>query len=465
MPIRNTRGSAIAFALVIMTSVSILLVSIVGFVTSQIKNSQQTQGREQALQIAEAGIQFYRWYLAHNTEAKTAAQVKAFWTGTPYGVGTPYTAAYNDPGGVAVGQYELTVTPPPSGSTIVLVESRGWTNRYPALSRTIRVRLRKPSWSEYVVLSNNNIRFGDNTDVKGKIFSNGGVHFDGVADNIVESAVTTYYDNDNDVKDDKPGVWTSWSGEFNTTMGRPVFGAGKQYPVATRDFTAVYSNLGVAKAEAQSGAGRYFDNSGLGRHIILKANGTFDIRTVQSSNSNTHEINNYSGNWANYPIPDGSVIFVEGHVWVEGTINSKRVTIVAANLVSSATKNIYLKNDILYTNHDGQDVLGLIAQNDVEVIQGSEDNLRIEAAVLTQEGRVGRQHYTNSNCHAYACEDHKSTITIFGALATNQRYGFAWTDNTGYTNRVLIFDNNLLYFPPPFFPTGTQYLIDDWQEL
>jgi hypothetical protein len=29
----------------------------------------------------------------------------------------------------------------------------------------------------------------------------------------------------------------------------------------------------------------------------------------------------------------------------------------------------------------------------------------------------------------------------------------------------LNFDNNLLYYPPPYFPTGTEYSIDLWDEL
>jgi hypothetical protein len=45
------------------------------------------------------------------------------------------------------------------------------------------------------------------------------------------------------------------------------------------------------------------------------------------------------------------------------------------------------------------------------------------------------------------------------------RYGFSWTDGTGYITRNLYYDNNLLYYPPPYFPTGTQYELDLWEEL
>jgi hypothetical protein len=77
---------------------------------------------------------------------------------------------------------------------------------------------------------------------------------------------------------------------------------------------------------------------------------------------------------------------------------------------------------------------------------------------MAQLGRVGRDYYSS---HSYD----KDTITINGSMATNLRYGFAYTDGTGYDNRILNFDNNLLYYPPPYFPTGTEYAIDLWDEL
>jgi hypothetical protein len=51
-------------------------------------------------------------------------------------------------------------------------------------------------------------------------------------------------------------------------------------------------------------------------------------------------------------------------------------------------------------------------------------------------------------------------------IATNQRYGWAWTDGTGYQNRVITYDGNLLYGPPPNFPiTASQYDIIKWDEV
>lgn len=472
---QRRRGSALAYALAITATVMILLSSIAGFVASYLKYSLKHRDQEQALHIAEAGIHFYKWYLAHQLDGRTAGQVQAFWdAGTALGQNTPYV------GNFATGQYTITVTPPDAGATIVYIQSTGATLKSPEQKRTIRVRLRRPSWSEYAALTDEAVRFGAGTEVFGRIHSNGGVRFDGLAHNLVTSAVDQYNDPDHTGANEfgvhthvnaPPGVGSNST--FRPAEAPPaavpsrtdVFEAGRQFPVAPLDFNGLLGDLSLMKSEAQAGTNgsRYFDNSRQGRHIILKSNDTFDIRTVQSFNASTNEIINYNGGWSNYSIPDGGVIFVENNVWLEGTVNGRRVTVVAANLISASTKTMYLGKDLRYTNYDCTDMIGAIGQNDVEVYRQSNDTLRLDAALLAQQGRVGRANYTGP----YAMRD---TITVYGAIVSNERYGFAWADMlgnhvSGYQNRNLYYDNNLLYCPPPYFPTGTQYELDLWEEL
>jgi hypothetical protein len=158
---------------------------------------------------------------------------------------------------------------------------------------------------------------------------------------------------------------------------------------------------------------------------------------------------------SNYSIVNNGVIFVENNIWLSGQINNKKITIVAANIIGGPIATVYIPSNLTYTNYDGRDILGVIGQNNIEIPSNSSSVLRIDGALLAQQGRIGAEHYGNN----------KTSITVNGALATNQRYGFAWTDGTGYTTRNLYYDNNLLYYPPPYFPTGTQYLLDLWEEL
>ncbi len=83
-----------------------------------------------------------------------------------------------------MGTYRIKVVPPSVGSTIVTVESTGEMSRFPGHTRTIKVRFRRPSWSEYTVIANDNMRFGQGTEVYGKVESNLGIRFDGTAHNM-----------------------------------------------------------------------------------------------------------------------------------------------------------------------------------------------------------------------------------------------------------------------------------------
>jgi len=50
-------------------------------------------------------------------------------------------------------------------------------------------------------------------------------------------------------------------------------------------------------------------------------------------------------------------------------------------------------------------------------------------------------------------------------IGSSNRYGFAYTDNTGYQDRTIIYDANLLYGPPPSFPlTSDKYTTISWDE-
>lgn len=484
----SLQGSILAYGLVIMFMISIILTSIIGFVVSQTKYALQIHAREQAFQIGESGIHFYRWYLAHQVEGRTAQQVADFWaTGSPYGVGAPYDVEYVDPSGTAVGMYRLEITPPVAGSTVVTVKSTGWTYRYPTIRRVIEVRFRRPSWSESAVLANDVMRFGAGTEVYGRIHSNNGIRFDGIAHNVVSSALSQYDDPDhgggNEFAVHTHDAPTDPLPPTAVPSRPDVFEVGRSFPEPVTDFNGVLGDLSSMKATAQAGAGnnRYFANlaNDVGRRIILKTNDTFDTCRVASASltgaSPTHDIaaaNGYKRPASNttcntcaatclqnFPIPDDGVIFVEDNVWLSGQVSGKKVTIVSADLNGGGAPSVYIGNDLMYTNYDGTDIIGVIGQDDIEINRNSDTNLRIDAALLAQQGRVGRADYGTG--------DIKTSITVFGAIATNQRYGFAWTNgfqNWGYTTRNLYYDNNLLYYPPPYFPTGTQYEMDLWQE-
>ncbi len=478
-------GYIVAY-LMIATSVAItLLMGLVIFAAKNQKKSKNDVARNQALQLAEYGIYYYKWYLAHNLDGKTVQQIKQFWQGNPIGVDTPYEQEVQDFSGEATGKYRIEVEPPDPDSTIVIVTSTGWTYRHPEITKSVRVRFRRPSWSEYAVLGNDVMRFGSGTHIYGKVHSNNGIRFDGVAHNIVNSAVEEYLDPDTNKI--KPGVWTT-----DEPNADEVFLAGRKYPVPAIDFNGVIADLGYIRDEAQAG-GLYLGEAThekevcdwywcgppppifcqechieqvpiKGYHLILNTDDTVEVRAVFDYEGNhwweddKYNITSESSGEI-YDLPSNGLIYSNNHVWISGQIDTARVTVVAANLETALDPDIFINNDIIYTNKDGRDVIGLIAENNISIGYYSEDELEVDAALLAQKGRVGRNYYPGGG-GAW-----KNSITIFGSIATNQRYGFSWTDGTGYDTRNLYFDNNLIYYPPPYFPTGTVYELDLWEDL
>jgi hypothetical protein len=521
---KNQQGSVLAYALIIMSIVMIILVSMLSYISSQLKFSFNRVEKEKAFQISEAGVYYYRWYLAHETSGKTALEIGNFLkTGGPMGF-SPAVVDYD-----GIGAYQLTITPPTTGSTMITVTSVGWSYKFPEMKRTISVRFRRPSWSEYAVLANDFMRFGEGTEVYGKIHSNEGIRFDGLAHNVVSSLLPTADDPDHSGANEF-GVHThknlppstTVTDSFRSAEAPPtspvparvdVFEAGRQFPAAEVSFNGVLLDLSFMKGIACvynthtppactvinncTSAGCYFDNNGVGRQIFLKANGTYEIYTVDSYSGS--RITSYLGKknngksctpgiasgiptrcvdisgctcvYSTYNIPNNGIIFVEDNIWLDAkpsgssfekldksyqgsTLLSSeaKVTIVAGGVDS---KVFIGGSNLEYARSDGSNILGVIGQHDVEVIENSLNTLTISGALLAQSGKVGRAYYV----------DHKSSITVNGSIATNERYGFAYADGTGYTTRILNFDNNLLYYPPPYFPTGTEYAIDLWEEL
>jgi hypothetical protein len=338
------------------------------------------------------------------------------------------------------------------------------------------------------------MRFGSGTEVFGPIHSNNGIRFDGLAHNVITSAKDKNIDPDQGTHSPawyQFGVYTTRSpSELNTDSTPPlivpnrpdVFMTGRQFPVAAVDFTGITTDLSKMKADAIAG-GKYFAGSGTqGYHIVLKTNDTFDIYKVNSlrpaPNGNCWNRLNQSGwsTWSigtagnsqtflqNYPLPANGIIFVEDHVWVDGQINTARVTIAAGKFPDSPStrKDITVNADLLYTNYDGRDVIALIAQGNINVGLYSDTSLRVDAAIIAQNGRAGRFYYS-SYC---GTEYIRSDLTLYGMIASNIRYGFAYTDNTGYNIRNIIYDGNLLYAPPPSFPlTSNQYTTISWEEV
>ena len=486
---RNKSGNILISVLIFASVAVTVIIGLTNWGATILRSIRTVSQKEQAFQIAEAGVDYYQWRLAQN-----ASDYKDGTT-TP----GPYIHNFYNKDGELLGNYSLTITPPLPGSSVVKIVSTG-TLASSTISRTVQKILAKPSLAKFAATSNDNLFFGSGTEVFGPIHANGGIRFDGVAHNLVSSSRLTYTDPDSGIT--KWGVYTnSGADDPNPNVGpvnnRPdVFVAGRQFPVPNVDFVGLTLGLTELQALAQPAVGgkEWTSSNKEGYLIVFKVTGgvtSYDLYVVKNvitasgtclnnvtANSQKNGPSIYQwGTWSiktpiannttfvgNYPIPTNGVIFVGDDVWVEGTINNARVTIVSAIIGNNNplnNTNITINNNLRYTNYDGRDSIGLIAQGNISVGMMSADNIRIDAALVAIKGRVGRYYYSAS-----CTNSSRNTITLYGMIASYLRYGFAYTDNTGYTNRNIIYDGNLLYGPPPSFPKSSdQYQVISWQVL
>lgn len=479
---KKNRGSFLIQAFIFGTISIIMIGALISWAAVNIKASKISSKREQALQIAEAGIDYYRWHLAHAPSDYT--------DGT--GLSGPYIHDFFDKNDTKIGTFELEITPPVEGFTIVTIKSTGKVDSDPSIHRSIVVRMAIPSLAKYAVVANDYMRFGEGTEVYGPIHSNGGIRFDGVAYNVVSSSKETADDPDHTGGEEfavhthvNPPPQTGTNDSFRSAEAPPhsvpnrsdVFVAGRVFPVPAVDFVGLTTDISQMKTKAQSN-GRYISSSGsLGYHIVLKTNGTFDLYRVTRLENVSGSCSSSQDDWgvwsirsngqtfvANYSMPANGIIFVEDDLWVDGQIQNKRLTIAAGRFPDNVNNRpaIVINDDLLYTYYDGKDVISLISQGNINVGLKSNLNLRIDGALVAQNGRIGRHYYSSACGTGYT----RNSITLYGMIASNGRYGFAYTDNTGYDTREIIYDANLLYGPPPSFPlTSDQYEIISWEEV
>src|SRR3990167_5614055 len=405
---KENKGIIVIQTLVFGVVVVIIIGALSGWAATTTKAGRIAFNREQAFQSAEAGVDYYRWHLAH---ASTDYQDGTGTTG-------PYIHDLKDKDGNIIGQFSLDIIAPGLGSTLVKIKSTGTSAFDSSYQRKILSQVAKPSIAKYSVAGNNAMRFGAGTEVFGPIHVNGGIRFDGLAHNIVTSGATTYTDGDWDActKSNSYGVHTCLSPADpqppTALPSRPdVFEVGRLISQPTIDFSGFTTDLAILKANAIS-EGFYRDVSGsgfVGYHIVLKTNDTFDLYKINSW-AGLGSCSGTASSWSvgtqtlqgNYIFPSNGIIFIQDHVVIDGQISDARLTIVAAVLPvpsnPSNYKNIIINNDILYTNYDGTDAIGLIGQNGVMVGMTSEDNLKIDAALIAQNNRVGRFYYVGGSC-------------------------------------------------------------------
>jgi len=455
------KGSLLLYLIIVTAVFTMVMFPVVSVFTGKIQLLRLSIEKEKAMQIADAGINYYQWHLAHFPND--------YKDGT--GASGPYVHDYVDfDTQKNVGKFSLTITPPLTGSTIVTIQSTGWTNENPNITRTITVKYGIQSLAKYSILNNGPVWIYYSPQIfSGQVHSNNGVRFDVIGNAPIFSAKSTYTcpSWQECPSETEPGVWGS---------GNPSFW---QFPVPAVDFSAFTSNLASIKSLAQSGGIYLPPSNAQGYSLVFNNSGSVSVYKVTSLLSNptgwTYDVDmnwvaknqytDYSERTFQYEVsvPSNGAIYIEDNIWVEGVVNG-RVTVAAAQLPynPATAPTIYIPHSIVYSAKDGTCVLGLIGQKDIIPTYHADSNLEVDAAVISQNSSFQFFDYPGNI---------KDSISIYGAIIEFGWWfdNFVWTSGinnnvlAGYTNSYYNYDSNLLYGPPPSFPLSSSgYQLINW---
>jgi hypothetical protein len=472
---KNNAGYLLVVVLVFGGILFMIIASFFGYIATQHKAVIQRVELQKALDIAEAGLNYYKWFLAHYPNDITNG------TGNP----GPYTQVYYDPEGNAIGEFELEVSSNAYCGDIASIEvsSTGYTYSDPTLSRNITARYARPSVAEYSYIINSNVWAGSDREIVGPYHSNGGIRMDGTNYSTVTSGLSSWTCNNSygcSPSGTRDGVFTT------TANANPSLFS---FPSAPIDFNGLTIDLSQMQDRAQNAGGIYLPASGnYGYQITFNSNNTISVRRVTNTTQywgytsengwvqERHVISSLSSA-TNYAIdPSCPLIFVQDKVWLQGTVADK-VTIAAANVSSpSINPQIILNSDIAYTSATSSGLLA-IAEQDVLVGLNVPNNMTINGIFVAQNGRFGRNHYCQS------CNDsgHKglpssldpyylrNSLTVNGTIVSNGREGTKWTSggvtSSGFNDRSNSYDRNLVLDPPPLVPnTSDVYTVTEWKD-
>ena len=464
---KNIRSAGYLMVLVLVFSgiFFTIVTGFVGYVITQNKLVNFRYEQQRATEIAEAGLNYYKWFLAHYPGDLTT------------GVGVPHP--YKDPvTGIVFGEFSLQVASTTYCGSIasIEVESTAFTYEEPLAVSTLRARYTRPNVAEYSFISNTGVWYGAGGSVVGPLHSNQGVRMDSAHNSIIGSGQTSW------TCDNSYGCSPSLlvNGVY-TTSGDSTPGLFS-FPVSPIDFAGITLDLGDMKTRAQNNGGIYYGPSGsYGYEVVFNSNGTVQINRVTGTvdyQSYSSEQGTHTGerNFITSRVSVGlrnisascPLLFFEDKVWVRGTVNQK-VALGAGNLSSPSQTNIVLSGNIDYLANSQAGLLA-IAEDDIDYGVDIPNNMTVKGIYIAKNGRVGRNYY-HVNWFSNTLDPYvlRNRLDTFGTLVSNGRAVSTWVSGptvvSGFVNGTDSFDSNQVDYPPPFTPeTSDVFIFKDWRQ-
>lgn len=476
---RQNAGITTLLVVAFMGIFTLIVGGLSGYALQQSKYGRALLAREEALSIAESGLEYFKWHVAHNTEIRE--------DGT--GLQSSYTYTVEDPEGGEMGAAVLTTDANMQCGRVqwIDVESEGISNADQSKTRTIAARYMRPSVGEYALVTDTGVHY--TSAVTGPIHSNSAVRMDGSNNSTVTSKL------------DQDEFWCTSS--YGCTPSRwedGVFGTGPntelwRFPASEISFATILQDTlalrtyatndglylsptrvyldGVAQGSSFASVG---GSESTGFHIVFNPDGTVNIYRVTStySISNTYAPPGVLGSdWtpitdrpdisartlvvSNVSLPsDCSLIYSEAKTWISGTVMGK-ITVVAAD-PGSFDPDIMLGGTITvsdgnigYATTDGTTGLTAIAERGIRYAYRVPNDMSVRGIFVAQNGFYGRYYYAYvGGANTYNI---RNSITLNGSIVSKLRAS-VWYGDSGFQNRFTTYDRLQAFQPSPFTPSA-----------
>lgn len=456
------RGSAL-ITTIMLTGVAALLV-LVSFSYAQSTTTQtQREGRSDlALQVADAGVSRYisrlvedpRYYdhfidLAEDPRIDPSGVVHAPGTAwTPgvswtYGAGPSQTWTLLQDARFGKSAYSLRIQPPPPGSDLVTVQSTGQVGRGQPnpITRSVQSQIHPTSIADFQMISNATVKYGSTATTTGKLYSAVDINHQGIAKAPAYAQHFVCSTSVFDCPSSNPTSSVFQGGAYDSKT-TPSFQSKFATPIDFSQFTQ--SRLDIKDAATASGTA-FNDPSVNAWMVQFLASGQVKIWKVTGSSDPGQQVNTLTC-YSTITVPASGAMYFEQSVIVSdgstktdscGGSTGPRPSVVNGRVTIATKANVYVGGNISYSA-PGDDVLGLIAGNEVIIAKYTPTNLTWRAASLAQTGQW--RTWTGTN------DGHGSMLYI-GSQTTSDG-GYA----SMFSTREYQYDDTLQRLRPPFYP-------------
>lgn len=409
-----------------------LVVAIVSVGSNHRKVSQRQVNMEQAMYVAEAGIERGARFMESNLTVIVGSS----------------TGATNGSGSLGSGTFTYSITR--SNATTYNLTSTGTVN---SVTRVIKLlRIYQPTYAEFALWSHSNgaIYFKDGEVFDGHVHADDQLYFDASGGGPVFHAAVT----------SNAGTYSIQNGSINSIeFDQGLTLNSYQGQMADVDFN---SSASTSLKSIANSTGLVLDGN---TTITFNASGSVKITNSRAG------YNNYSYN----PSAEG-IIYIRnatsgssstrpGTAYITGGTVKGRLTVVTES-------DMYIQGHVQYktdpqTNPSSTDALGLISRDDIYVDTGAPNNLNIDAAMIATgtsgDGTTGSFSVINYNTGSP-----RGTLNVYGGIVQDQRGAvgtFSGSSTTHGYAKQYSYDPRFINTPPPYYPTiADKVTFSQWQE-